>query len=52
MAAKRVTQLLADMAEGERESLTVAALRDTPQPMLISGELCVKDTKHFRWRHA
>jgi len=34
-----VAQLIADMAEGERESLTLAALRDTLLTMLISGEL-------------
>jgi hypothetical protein len=43
MVAKSVTRLFADMAEGERESLTVAPLRDTLQPELISGDLRVKD---------
>jgi len=41
MVAKRVTRLIADMAEGERESLILAALRDTLLPKLISGELRV-----------
>ena len=39
MVAKRVIRLIADMAEEERESLTLAALRDTQLPKLISGEL-------------
>ena len=39
MVAKRVTRLIADMAEGERESLTLGALRDTLLPKPISGEL-------------
>ncbi len=34
-----MTRLIADMAQGERESLTLAALRDTLLPKLISGEL-------------
>ena len=38
MVAKRVTRLIAGMAEGEREFLTLAALRDTLLPKLISGE--------------
>ena len=38
MIAKRVTWLVADIAEGERESLILAVLRDTPLPQLISGE--------------
>jgi hypothetical protein len=39
--AKGVTLLIADMAEGERESLTFGALRDTLLPKPISGELRV-----------
>jgi len=45
MVAKRVPRLIADMAEGERESLTLAALRDALPPKLISGELRVA---HFK----
>lgn len=41
MVAKRVTLLIADMTEGQRESLTVGALRDTLLPKPISGELRV-----------
>jgi len=37
--------LLAKMAENERESRTLAALRDTLLPKLISGELRVKDAE-------
>ncbi len=36
--AKGVTQLIAEMAEGEPKSLTLGALRDT-LPKLISGDL-------------
>lgn len=32
MVAKSVTRPIADMAEGERESFTLAALRDTLLP--------------------
>jgi type I restriction enzyme S subunit len=39
--------LLAKMAENERESRTLAALRDTLLPKLISGELRVKDAERF-----
>lgn len=45
--AKSVTRLIADMAEGQRESLTLAALRDTLLSKLISGELRVKDASQF-----
>ena len=45
--AKSVTRLIADMAEGERESLTVAALRNALLPKLISGEVRVKDAERF-----
>ena len=44
MIAKRVTRLIADMA-GARASLTLAALRDTLPPTLISGELRAKDAE-------
>ncbi len=37
--------LLAKMAQNERESRTLAALRDTLLPKLISGELRVKDAE-------
>jgi len=40
--AKSVTLLIADAAEGQRECLTVAVLRDTLLPKLISGELRMK----------
>jgi len=44
----RVTSpLLAKVAENERESHTLAALRDTLLPKLISGELRVKDAEKF-----
>ena len=43
--AESVTLLIADMGERQRESLTVAALRDTLLPKLISGELRVRDLK-------
>lgn len=39
MVAMSVTRLIADMADGEHESLTLAAMRDTLLPELISGEL-------------
>lgn len=45
MVAKSVTRLIADMAEGERESLTVVPLCDTLPPKLISGELRVRGLK-------
>jgi type I restriction enzyme S subunit len=47
MVAKRVTRLIAHVAEGARESLTLAALCDTLLPRLISGELRVKDAERF-----
>ncbi|MGH9461183.1 MAG: hypothetical protein ACRD1X_08185 [Vicinamibacteria bacterium] len=37
--------LLRRMAESERESVTLAALRDTLLPKLISGELRVKNAQ-------
>ena len=45
MVAKSVTRLIADVAEGKRESRTLAALRDTLLPKLISGELRVRGLK-------
>jgi very-short-patch-repair endonuclease len=39
--------LLAKFAQGERESRTLAALRDALLPKLISGELRVKDAEQF-----
>lgn len=47
MVAKSVIRLIAGMAEGKRESLTLAALRDALQRKLISGELRVKDAERF-----
>jgi type I restriction enzyme S subunit len=42
-----VTRLIADMAEGLRESPTLAALRDALLPKLISGELRVRNAEIF-----
>jgi type I restriction enzyme S subunit len=39
--------LMERMAENDRESCTLAALRDTLLPKLISGELQVKDAERF-----
>ena len=39
--------ILAKIAQNERESRTLAALRDTLLPKLISGELRVKDAEKF-----
>ena len=47
IVARSVTRLIADMAEGERESRTLATLRDALLPKLISGELRVKDAERF-----
>lgn len=47
MVAKSVTRLIADMAEGERESLTVVALGDSLLPTLISGALWVEDAERL-----
>lgn len=52
MVAKRVTRLIADMAERVRDSLTLAVLRDALLPKLIAGELRVLDAKRFRKRCA
>ncbi|HEY3216717.1 MAG TPA: restriction endonuclease subunit S [Candidatus Eisenbacteria bacterium] len=43
--SKSVASLLAKMARSERESRTLAALRDTLLPKLISGELRAKDAE-------
>ena len=46
--SSRITKpLLAKIAENERESLTLAALRDTLLPKLISGKLRVKNAKQL-----
>jgi len=43
----RVEKLFAQIFSNERESRTLAALRDTLLPKLISGELRVKDAEAF-----
>lgn len=49
----RITvSLLAKVAENERESRTLAELRDTLLPKLISGELRLKDVERFVGEHA
>ena len=45
--AKTAGPLLAKMAQNERESRTLAALRDTLLPKLISGEVRVGDAERF-----
>ena len=45
IVATSVTRLISGMAEGERESRTLEALRDTLLPKLISGELRVDGLK-------
>lgn len=45
--SRQVSSMLADIAANERESRTLAALRDTLLPKLISGELRVKDAEAF-----
>ena len=45
--APRKVRLIADMAGGERESLTFAVLRDTLLPRLISGNLRVSEAGRF-----
>ncbi len=45
--AKAAAPLLAKIAATERESRTLATLRDTLLPKLISGELRVQDAKKF-----
>jgi type I restriction enzyme S subunit len=47
IVATSVTRLITDTAEGERESCTLAALRDALLPKLASGELRVKDADTF-----
>jgi type I restriction enzyme S subunit len=47
VAVRSVTRLIEEIAEGERESFTVASLRDTLLLKLISGELRVKDAERF-----
>lgn len=47
IVARGVTPLIADMAEGERESCTLAALRDTLLPKLISGDLRVEHAERL-----
>jgi len=42
MASKCVFRPIVDMAEGERESPTFAAMRDALLPKLISGDLKLK----------
>lgn len=41
IVAMRVPLPIANRTEGERESFTLAALRDTLLPQLVSGELGV-----------
>jgi type I restriction enzyme, S subunit len=43
----QVKALFAAMDLGHQQSRTLAALRDTLLPKLISGELCVKDAERF-----
>jgi type I restriction enzyme S subunit len=45
--SKRAAPLLAGMAQNERESHTLAALRDTLLPKLISGELRLRDAERI-----
>jgi type I restriction enzyme S subunit len=45
-----VRPLLAKIAENEQESRTLAALRDTLLPKLVSGELRLKDAERFMGR--
>jgi type I restriction enzyme S subunit len=45
--SRAVGPLLAKIAENERECRTLAQLRDTLLPKLISGELRVKDAERF-----
>jgi len=47
IVATSVTRLIADIAEGERESRSLGALRDALLPKLISGDLRVKDAETF-----
>jgi len=45
--SKDVAPSLAKITQNERESRTLAALRDTLLPKLVSGELRVEDTQRF-----
>jgi type I restriction enzyme S subunit len=45
--SRTVRPLLAKIAQNERESRTLAALRDALRPKLISGELQVRDAERF-----
>jgi hypothetical protein len=45
--AKSVTLLIADVAAGQREFLTVAVLRDTLLSKIGSGGPWVKDAERF-----
>ena len=45
--SRLVGSLLARIAQDDRESRTLAALRDTLLPKLISGDLRVKDAEKF-----
>jgi len=45
--AESLALLIADMAEGQRESLTVGALRDTLLPKLISSTLRIGVRNRF-----
>ncbi len=45
--AKLTEPLISRLAQGERESNTLAALRDTLLPKLISGELRIKNVERF-----
>ena len=52
-AASRVIEpLYAKHLANDRESLTLAALRDTLLPKLLSGELRVKDAEKLASAHA
>lgn len=50
--SQRVAPMLAGIADNERESRTLAALRDTLLPKLISGELRVQDAATYLERVA
>ncbi len=50
--SKAVRPFLARMDRGREESRTLAALRDTLLPKLISGELRMKDAEIFLEQHA
>ena len=50
--SQRVAPMLAGIADNERESRTLAALRDTLLPKLIAGELRVQDAATYLERVA